>query len=213
MFTGHEYADGADTIIRTLKKNNITASFFLTGDFLRNKAFDTQIKRIVSDGHYIGPHSDKHLLYHDWSNRDSNLVSKLTFGKDLIDNKHAVDQYFSEPDPRYFIPPYEWYNDSTSAWSRELGYTLINFTPGTRSTADYTRPTETNYRDSRSIMESITTFEKSSASGLNGFILLLHVGTHPERTDKMYNKLDELITLLLTKGYHFQRIDQLLKPH
>ena len=90
---------------------------------------------------------------------------------------------------KYFIPPYEWYNDSIAAWTRELGLQLINYTPGTKSTADYTYPELTNYRSSEEIYNSIIDHEKKSSSGLNGFILLMHIGTDPKRTDKFYKKL------------------------
>ncbi len=33
-----------------------------------------------------------------------------------------------------------WYNAQISAWTAERGLTLVNFTPGTRSNADYTTP-------------------------------------------------------------------------
>ena len=29
-----------------------------------------------------------------------------------------------------FLPPYEWYNQTISNWAKELGLTLINYTPG-----------------------------------------------------------------------------------
>jgi peptidoglycan/xylan/chitin deacetylase (PgdA/CDA1 family) len=108
------------------------------------------------------------------------------------------------------LPPYEWYNDSISAWTKSLGFQLINYTPGTLSHADYTTPEMPNYRNSEVIYRSIINFERESARGLNGFILLSHIGTSPDRKDKFYYKLDVLITELKTRGYHFKRIDELL---
>lgn len=40
----------------------------------------------------------------------------------------------------YFLPPYEWYNSQITQWTRALGLRLVNFSPGTRSTAYYTYP-------------------------------------------------------------------------
>ena len=48
-------------------------------------------------------------------------------------------------------------------------------------------------------------------AGLNGFILLLHIGTVPERTDKFYQRLDDLIVWLRANKYKTVRIDRLLK--
>jgi peptidoglycan/xylan/chitin deacetylase (PgdA/CDA1 family) len=212
VFTGHEYADGGDFISKTLNEENIKASFFLTGNFYRNKSFKSIITELKKEGHYLGPHSDKHLLYSDWGNRDSLLVSKKKFRFDLAANYTAMSRrginVFSK---KYFLPPYEWYNDSIAAWTNEMGLQLINFTPGTNSNADYTIPDEKNYRSSEAIYNSIINYEKTNPSGLNGFILLLHVGTNPQRTDKFYTRLPQLINELKAKGYRFQRVDELLK--
>jgi hypothetical protein len=67
------------------------------------------------------------------------------------------------------------------------------------------------YRSSQEIYQSIINYEKNRESGLNGFILLSHIGTHPDRTDKFYDRLDTLIGALKNKGYEFKKIDILLK--
>src|SRR5205814_4005118 len=112
---------------------------------------------------------------------------------------------------KFFLPPYEWYNDSIAEWTRELGLKLVNFTPGTFSSADYTTPDMKNFRNSETIYNSIINYEKTSPSGLNGFILLAHMGTDPKRTDKFYKKLPELIIYFKNRGYQFQTVEQLLR--
>jgi peptidoglycan/xylan/chitin deacetylase (PgdA/CDA1 family) len=67
------------------------------------------------------------------------------------------------------------------------------------------------YVDSKTIYNSISSFEKKSVSGLNGFILLVHIGTDPGRTDKFYYSLPELINGIKSRGYRFVRIDELLR--
>lgn len=111
----------------------------------------------------------------------------------------------------YFLPPYEWYNDQISIWTKERNMQLINYTPGTLSHADYTTDKDKNYRSSETIYNSIIDYEKNHASGLNGFILLMHLGAGPGRKDKFYTYLPKLIAYLRAKGYHFQRVDELLK--
>lgn len=110
----------------------------------------------------------------------------------------------------FFIPPYEWYNDSIAAWCEQMNVQLLNFTPGTISHADYTTPDMKNYRSAERIWESVTRFEQSSPSGMNGFILLLHIGTDRARTDKMYYRLPELIDYFKRKNYQLVKIDELL---
>ena len=212
VFTGHEFADGGNFIHQTLLKEKVKASFFFTGDFFRNPAFTKIITDLKSGGNYIAPHSDKHLLYCDWNKRDSLLVTKKQFEEDLLDNYSAMSRFgIRDEMARWFLPPYEWYNDSIAAWTKQSGFQLINYTPGTISHADYTTPAEKNYRSSDAIFNSIINYDQSRPAGLNGFILLMHIGTDPKRTDKFYKQLPELLKYLKTKGYHFQRVDQLLR--
>lgn len=211
VFTGDSFADGAEHIIKTLGDENIKASFFFTGNFYRNINFYEAIKSLKADEHYLGAHSDKHLLYCDWEKRDSTLVSEKLFKEDLLNNYKEMER-FGIPfnDAEYFLPPYEWYNDTISKWTKELGLTLINFTPGTISHADYTTPDMKNYKTSEEIHKSILQYEKSHQKGLNGFILLIHFGTASERTDKYYYYLKDLIIELKKRGYSFKKIDKLL---
>ena len=87
----------------------------------------------------------------------------------------------------------------------------MNITYGTLSHADYTTPDMPAYRTSETIWNSIVEYEDKAPSGLNGFILLVHIGTDPKRTDKFYFRLGELIDWLQEKGYARERIDELLK--
>ena len=159
-FTGHEFAEGGATILDELARRGARASFFLTGDFLRTPAFAPLIRRIVAEGHYLGPHSDKHLLYCDWVEREK---------------------------------------------------TLVNFTPGTRSNADYTGEADRNFVASQRIYDSILAREREDPHGLNGYLLLLHVGAGPGRADKMHDRLGSLLDALTARGYRFVRVDDLLR--
>ena len=210
--TGDGFADGGKYIAKVLKEENIHGSFFLTGNFYRNKKFKKIIKELKRNGNYLGSHSDKHLLYCDWEKRDSLLVTKQEFTEDLQNAYKELNKWNIEKnEAHYFLPPYEWYNDSIAKWTNEMGLQLVNFTPGTRSNADYTYPEMGNkYVNSDSVFNSIIHYEMRSSNGLNGFILLVHLGTDPRRTDKFYKRLPELINALKERGYQFVRIDELL---
>jgi peptidoglycan/xylan/chitin deacetylase (PgdA/CDA1 family) len=212
VFTADEFADGLSHISQVLERQNIPASFFLTGRFLQQGGNADAVRNLISNEHYIGPHSDQHLLYCDWTKRDSLLVTRQAFTADLEENYRKLAHLgVSKKTARWFLPPYEWYNDSIAAWTADMGLQLVNFTAGTFSHADYTTPGMKNYRDSENIYHSITSYESSSEDGLNGFILLLHAGVSPERTDKFYHRLDDLINYLKKRGYTFSRINDLLQ--
>ena len=195
-----------------MKKEKIHGSFFFTGNFYSNPKFKSVIKKLRRNGNYLGSHSDKHLLYCDWEKRDSLLVTQEEFKEDLQNSYQKLTNWNIEKnEAHYFLPPYEWYNDSIAEWTKEMGLQLINFSPGTRSNADYTYPEMgKKYVSSEAVMRSILEYEKNSKNGLNGFILLTHFGTDPRRTDKFYDRLPELINELKKRGYEFARIDELL---
>jgi len=143
--------------------------------------------------------------------RDSLLVTKELFTGDLMKNYEAMLAFgITMEDAPFFLPPYEWYNDSIASWTRDLGLQLVNLTYGTLSHADYTVPGTDGYRSSSEIFDSILDYESSEPSGLNGFILLMHIGTDPERTDKLYLYLEQLVKDLKLRGYRFRRIDELI---
>lgn len=213
VFTGDEFGDGGESIRTTLRKRGAKASFFLTGRFYSNRKFRSLLEGLRADGHYLGGHSDQHLLYADWTKRDSLLVTRDQFSKDLEANyDHMASFGVTKGNAQYFLPPYEWYNSKIAEWTRALGLCLVNFTPGTRSHADYTYPDMgTRYVPSDVIYRSIMDYERRDPNGLNGFILLVHIGTDPRREDKFYHRLDELVSELQSRGYLFLTITELLK--
>lgn len=202
VFTADEFADGLPAITRVLQQQKVKASFFFTGRFYAQH----DVRALIRQGHYLGPHSDQHLLYCDWNKRDSLLVTAAEFRDDMKRclakmSKAGVDT----AEVRYYIPPYEWWNSTIAAWSAEMGLQIVNFTPGTGSNADYTYPEMgAAYKSSAAILASISRFK----GGLNGVILLIHAGTDPRRKDKLYDHLDELITSLKKQGYSFRKINE-----
>ncbi len=63
-----------------------------------------------------------------------------------------------------------------------------------------------NYRSSDYLTERLASFENNAAGGLNGAMVLIHPGTDPARTDKLYLRLGELIDFYTTKGYTFKKL-------
>ena len=213
VFTGHEFAEGGEVMLDELLRHQAKASFFLTGKFLANPQLAHLVGRIASEGHGLGPHSYQHLLYCDWTDPKKTLVTHDEFMLDLNANLRLVDHSGAERTrPAYFLPPYEQYNREIADWSKGLSVTLINFTPGTRANADYTGETDKNFVSSQAIFDSIVKREREDPHGLNGFILLLHLGSGPGRADKFHARFGELLDYLGGKGYQFVRVDELLEP-
>lgn len=212
VFSGHSFAEGGQTILDELARHKARASFFFTGDFLSNTNFAAPVRRIIAGGHYLGPHSDKHLLYCGWDKQKTTLVTRDEFRADLNANLQKIEHLgVSRSDIRFFLPAYEQYNHDIATWSGEMGLTLIDFTPGTRANADYTGEADKNFVSSQVVFDSILKKEREDPHGLNGFILLLHIGSGPGRLDKFSARFGGLLDYLSEKGYQFVRVDELFK--
>ena len=216
IFTGGDFGEGTGHILDTLKEHRIKASFFVTGGYLRNPEHQDYLRRIVAEGHYLGPHSDTHPLYCPWEDREKTLVTEAFFKADLRKNIDDLRKYGEDPGlptPAtkvvYFIPPYEWFNADQSRWAREMGVLLFNFTPGSGSNRDYAPEGHKSFVPSRQIIDDILAYEKKDPHGLNGFLLLLHVGS--QRKDKTFLLLGDLLKELKGRGYDFVLIDELLE--
>jgi peptidoglycan/xylan/chitin deacetylase (PgdA/CDA1 family) len=158
----------------------------------------------------VGPHSDSHPLYCSWDEREKTLVSETSFKTDLQKNIEALKTLggFRGRMPRLFIAPYEWYNADQVRWSREMGVTLINFTPGSGSNRDYAPEGDQRFVPSRRIFDDILAYDKKDSHGLNGFILLLHLGSG--RKDPFHPLLGLLCDELARRGYEFVRVDEMV---
>jgi len=211
VFTGHEFAEGGEFIRKELKRQEVKASFFFTGDFYRNQDFEKLIRSLKSDGHYLGAHSDRHLLYASWEDRDKLLVTKDEFITDLKANYREMERFgIKAEEAIFYLPPYEWYNGCVAQWTKALGFQLINYSKGTLSHADYTTEDLPAFRSSDSIFESILAQEDTGKAGLKGFILLMHIGAGPGREDKFFDQLPALLSQVKERGYSWVSLDELL---
>ena len=211
IFTAGEHGEGTSHILDVLRRTGIKAGMFLTGDYLANPQFNKMIPRMIDEGHYVGPHSHAHLLYCSWENRTHSLVTSAEFKQDLMANIEQLRSLGAlRPGQQIvFIPPYEWYNRQHVLWAKELGVMLFNFTPGSGSNGDWIPESHPRFRTSHEILSEILEHEAQSDSGLNGFILLLHLGS--TRQDKVHTILESLLGELAYRGYRFVRIDHLLQ--
>jgi len=210
VFTGDERGESTNPILNTLAERNIKAGLFVTGNFVRNPELRPLLKRAIRDGHYLGPHSDSHPLYCDWDQRDKSLVTREFFTADLERNIDALRKLgaLAKDQSVLFIPPYEWFNRDQTAWAKALGVTLINFTPGSRSNRDYAPEGDRAFAPSQKILDDILAYEQKDPHGLNGYVLLLHLGSG--RKDPFHTKLAQLLDELKHRNYKFVRIDDLL---
>lgn len=206
-FTADENFNGAETILKTLKKQKVKGNFFLTGNCLRYAPNQDVIRRIVAEGHYVGGHSDGHVLYCDWGAARPTLMSADSIITDLRANYAELAKFgVQRTDARWFLPPYEHYNAFSVGILEAMGVRVVNYTPGIGTPADYTTPDMKSYRKAQPLIDGLWKFEKEK--GLDGALLLIHPGIDERRPqeERLYNRLDEIIRYLKKKGYSFDRL-------
>lgn len=205
IFSADSTFEGSNTILNTLDKYAIHASFFLTGNSLRMEEHKTTINRIIKRGDYLGAHSDKHLLYANWDSERTSLVTADSLQIDIHNNYTELAKFgITAEEAPYFLPPFEWYAVEHITAIKELGLIPINFTSGITTANDYTTPEMSNYQSSEKIITELFHFEANNT--LDGAIILIHPGTDTSRTDKLYHHLDYIITKLASLGYTFNRL-------
>ncbi len=206
VFTADSMFQGGEKVLKTLKKAKINGSFFFTGNFLRMAEHEQITRDIIKEGHYVGAHSDKHILYANWDSRDTLIITKDELERDMINNAKELQKFnISKENSTWFIPPYEYYNKESVNIIENLGYKVLNYTPGTATPADYTTPNMHNYVSTQRLIDRLYEFEEKS--GLNGAIILIHPGVNHTRIDKLYNKLPDIIKYLKKRGYSFKSLN------
>lgn len=206
IFSADSMFEGAPVALKALDERGIKGNFFFTGNFLGRPENSAVINRIVTGGHYVGGHSDGHLLLADWDDARTPLVTVDSMLDDVRRNIAALERFGVTPDScRWFLPPFEWIAPGQVAPLRDsLGLEVINPTPGIQIFRDYTTPDMKDYHSSDSILRQLYDFERRK--GLNGAFLIVHLGTQDVRTDKLYNHLPGMLDSLASLGYKFSRL-------
>lgn len=210
VFTGGWHSEGADYILKVLREKNVKGGMFVTGNYLRNSANYNNIVTMINEGHYLGAHSNNHPhLVKSFSG--PTLISKSAYFADLDKNFVELAKFgIAKDNAEYFIPPSETYNTTIAKWTEEYGLILFKHTDGTRTNGDYTDPSMRGYLSSQRILSHIWSTERNDPNGLNGHMMLIHLGVGPKRTDKFYYHMPKLIDDLRAKGYELVRVDELL---
>lgn len=207
IFSADSMFEGAPLALDVLAARRVKASFFFTGNFLGRPENKSIIDRVVSEGHYVGSHGDRHLLLADWDGERTPLVSDDSLVRDAADGIARLKEWGIAPDrSRWFLPPYEWIKaHQAEVLTERLDLHVINPTPDVLIYRDYTTPDMSDYYSSDTLLHQL--YEYEATAGLNGAILIMHLGTQAVRTDKLYFHLGEIVDSLTNRGYTFTRFE------
>jgi peptidoglycan-N-acetylmuramic acid deacetylase len=170
-------------ILDTLKKHEVSATFFLVGHYM--KTAPELVKRMIDEGHTIGNHSHGHP--------DMSSVDSAAFQKELEALETLYKDITGQEIARFYRPPQGKYNDRNLEQAKQLGYKTFFWS---LAYADWNK-------DKQPTREQA--FDKLIPRIHPGAIVLLH---NTSRTNMEI--LDELLTKWKADGYTFGRLEDIV---
>jgi peptidoglycan-N-acetylmuramic acid deacetylase len=171
------------SILDTLKKHKVKATFFLVGNYL--KTSPDLVKRMVSEGHIVGNHT--------YSHPDMSKISNLeSFQKEMTEVEDMYLKITGTKMQKFYRPPQGKYSVNNLKQANELGYKTVFWS---LAYVDW-------YQDKQPSRQQA--FDKLLPRIHPGAIILLH------STSKTNAEiLDELLTKWESAGYQFGTLSDL----
>ena len=178
------YENGCtEKILDTLKKHQVSAAFFLVGNYIQRNA--DLVRRMVEEGHTVGNHTMHHYDM-------SRISDKETFAKELRDLEALYKEITGQELPKYYRPPQGIYSEENLKMAQELGYKTVFWSLAYVDWNNDAQPTAEQ------------AFAKLLPRTHSGAVVLLH------STSKTNAEiLDELLTKWEEEGYRFGTLDEL----
>ena len=178
------YENGCtEKILDTLKKHQVSAAFFLVGNYIQRNA--DLVRRMVEEGHTVGNHTMHHYDM-------SKISDKETFAKELQDLEALYKETTGQELPKYYRPPQGIDSEENLKMAQELGYKTVFWSLAYVDWNNDAQPTAGE------------AFAKLLPRTHSGAVVLLH------STSKTNAEiLDELLTKWEEEGYHFGTLDEL----
>jgi peptidoglycan-N-acetylmuramic acid deacetylase len=209
-FDAGSFANAAGAILDTLASRGVHTTMFATGQFVKKNS--ELVRRILADGHEIGNHTYSHPHLTMWAQSQSNATLPDVTQSMLERELTKANAAFHEVTGRDFAPlwraPYGEKNSQICAWARQAGYLHIGWRQGrswreSLDSNDWIPDEETpGYHKPDEVYDKIMTLARSEPYGINGGIVLMHLGTERKSSDEQVHRiLGKLIDDLRSLGY------------
>jgi peptidoglycan/xylan/chitin deacetylase (PgdA/CDA1 family) len=217
-FDGGSHYSAAKEILDTLHSRHIRATMFVTGWFIRKNP--GVIKRIVHDGHEVGNHTYSHPHLTSWAQDRTHTTLPSVSQSGLCEELSKTNTIFRSLIGKDMAPlwraPYGERNRQICRWAHTCGYLHVGWRQGrswrqTLDTNDWVPDEETpGYHSPDEVLEKILNLARQSPYGINGGIVLMHLGTVRKNPDQQVHRvLGRLIDSLRELGYHFVTVSEL----
>lgn len=179
---GYE-AGYTESILNTLKENNVPATFFITAHYV-NTAGDL-VQRMITDGHIIGNHTVNH--------KSMPSLTEEGLTKELMNLHTSIYEQFHY-EMKYMRPPKGEYSEKSLAITTKLGYIPVMWS---FAYADWDEAKQPSNQEG---------INKITQNVHNGEIMLLHATskTNMEILDTVIKQIKEM-------GYEFKSLDEFVK--
>ncbi len=172
---GYE-AGYTESILNTLKDNDVKAIFFLTAHYVNTNP--DLVKRMIDEGHIIGNHTVNHKSMPDLSDEEIN--------KEVMELHQVLYDKFGY-EMKFLRPPMGEFSERTLKYTSSLGYKTVMWSFAYQDWNENKQPDESSSK------------EKIIKNFHNGEIMLLH-GNSKTNT----NILDAIIKEAKNEGYEFK---------
>ena len=170
-----------DSILNTLKKYDIHATFFMTGEWIEK--YPNEVKKIYEAGHDIGNHSEHH--------KNMSQLSTTECSSEIL-TVHTRIKTLLGVEMNLFRPPYGDYDNDVITTATTCGYYTIQWSVDSLDWKDY---------GVDNIINTVTEHKDLK----NGAIILLHNGAKYTA-----EALPTLIENLQSKGFEIVPVSQLI---
>jgi peptidoglycan/xylan/chitin deacetylase (PgdA/CDA1 family) len=191
-FDGGSGAEGADSILGTLQAQHVPATFFLTGNFVRD--FPAKARAIGAAGERVGDHSVSHPRFVKGHLTDAQMRAQVLDARRRIISAAGVDPW------PWFRFPYGDFNGHAISVVNSAGFVPVGWTVDTLG-----------WKGAKDTGITVKTIVSRVLANLKpGEIVLMHVGAAPDGTTLDAAALPTVISALRARGYSFVTMDAML---
>lgn len=180
-FDDGPWETSTDEILNVLKRYNIKATFFMVGNYLKQRP--EVARRVVAEGHVIGNHSWSHPL------QDISVADAV---RELDDTAKVIYETTGVK-TQLFRPPGGRFNGTMAAYAKERGYAITMWSV---ESADY-------YVSAPILLDNVLKDVRP------GRIVLMHDGGGDRLAT--VQALPQIISTLQQQGYRFVTVPELMK--
>jgi peptidoglycan/xylan/chitin deacetylase (PgdA/CDA1 family) len=182
-------ADGVTPILATLHRDHVPATFFLTGNFVRD--FPATARSIAAAGYRIGDHTINHPYLTHLTNTEVRL--------EILDAAQQITAATGANPAPLFRFPYGDADARTIGVANRVGYVPVRWTVDTLG-----------WQGKAGHISAAVVTARVLAALRPGEIVLMHVGSNPtDHTTFDASALPTVISKLRARGYSFVNLDAL----